>query len=123
MTPPRSRPLCWRPCRRPSAWRLGETRHAGGTPPCRDPRYRDSRDLGGPLGAVGETAGAVRVVVTRPVERAGELVARLQSLGLKTEACPLIAIEPSGPPEVPLSGYDWVVVTSRTAAEQLAARA
>jgi uroporphyrinogen-III synthase len=65
----------------------------------------------------------VRVVVTRPVERAGELVARLQSLGLETEACPLIAIEPSGPPEVQLSGYDWVVVTSRTAAEQLAARA
>jgi uroporphyrinogen-III synthase len=63
------------------------------------------------------------VVVTRPAERAGPLVARLEEAGLDVAVCPLIALEPTGPAEVELRGYDWVVVTSRSAADQLAARA
>jgi uroporphyrinogen-III synthase len=65
----------------------------------------------------------VRVAVTRPLERARALAVRLEALGLETVVCPLVAVHPSGPRDVFLDGYDWVVVTSRTAAEQLASRA
>ena len=64
----------------------------------------------------------MKVVVTRPAGRAAELVERLHEAGLETEVCPLIATEPCGPPELRVSRYDWVVLTSRTAAEQLADR-
>jgi uroporphyrinogen-III synthase len=37
--------------------------------------------------------------------------------------CPLIEIEPVGPEQVDLSGYDWVVVTSANAARELGRRA
>jgi uroporphyrinogen-III synthase len=64
----------------------------------------------------------VRIVVTRPREQAAALVERLEALGHEVELCPLIAIEPTGPEEIDLSGYDWVVVTSANAARELARR-
>jgi uroporphyrinogen-III synthase len=64
----------------------------------------------------------VRIVVTRPREQAAELVERLRALGHEVEVCPLIAIEPMGPEEIDVSGYDWVVVTSANAARELAER-
>jgi uroporphyrinogen-III synthase len=64
----------------------------------------------------------VRIVVTRPHEQAADLVARLRALGHEVEVCPLIAIEPTGPEEIDVSGYDWVVVTSANAARELAER-
>jgi len=64
----------------------------------------------------------VKIVVTRPREQAADLVARLRALGHEVEVCPLIAIEPTGPDEIDVSGYDWVVVTSANAARELAKR-
>jgi uroporphyrinogen-III synthase len=76
------------------------------------------------LGVVGDSSGgrAVRVVVTRPRGEAGELAARLEALGHQVAVCPLIEVEPTGPPEVDVSGYEWVVVTSRSGARELARR-
>jgi uroporphyrinogen-III synthase len=64
----------------------------------------------------------MRIVVTRPREQASALVERLEELGYEVAMCPLIAIEPTGPREIDVSGYDWVVVTSANAARQLAER-
>jgi uroporphyrinogen-III synthase len=60
--------------------------------------------------------------VTRAREDAGELAARLEELGHEVAICPLIEIEPVGPDEVDVSGYDWVIVTSRNGARELARR-
>jgi uroporphyrinogen-III synthase len=65
----------------------------------------------------------MRIVVTRPEARAGELVRRLEALGHEVAVCPLIGTEPLGDEPIELGGYDWVVVTSRTGAELLARRA
>jgi uroporphyrinogen III methyltransferase / synthase len=62
------------------------------------------------------------VVVTRPADRAAELVAGLKELGHDVLVCPLIAVEPIGPDEVDVSPYDWVIVTSSTGAAELAER-
>ena len=64
----------------------------------------------------------MKVVVTRAAEQVGELVQRLRELGHEVTLCPLIAIEPTGPEQLDVSGYDWVVVTSRNGAEELARR-
>ena len=64
-----------------------------------------------------------RVVVTRPRDRAAELVAQLTALGHEVAVCPLIAIERIGADVVDLDGYDWLVVTSVTAACELRSRA
>jgi uroporphyrinogen-III synthase len=64
----------------------------------------------------------VKIVVTRPRERAAELVARLESLGHEVAVCPLVETEPVGDGPVDVDGYDWVVVTSRTGAEELRRR-
>jgi uroporphyrinogen-III synthase len=64
----------------------------------------------------------VRIVVTRPREQAAALVERLEELGHEVEVCPLIAIETTGPEEIDVSGYDWVVVTSANGARELAER-
>ena len=64
----------------------------------------------------------MRIAVTRAREEAGELAEQLESLGHRVEICPLIAIEPAGPDEIDVSGYDWVVVTSRNGARELARR-
>ncbi len=64
----------------------------------------------------------LRVIVTRPAEKAGELARRIERLGHEAVLCPLIEIEPVGPNAVDTSGYDWVVVTSPRGARELARR-
>jgi uroporphyrinogen-III synthase len=64
----------------------------------------------------------VKIVVTRPRERAAELVARLEALGHEVVVCPLVATEPLGDEPVDVEGFDWVIVTSRTGAEELRRR-
>ena len=65
----------------------------------------------------------MRLVVTRPEGREQELVARLAAAGHEVVWCPLVRTEPVGPARVDLTPYDWVVLTSRTAAAELARRA
>jgi len=65
---------------------------------------------------------ALRVIVTRPRDQARPLVERLEALGLEVVLCPIIELEPIGPPEVDVAGFDWVVVTSPRGARELAAR-
>jgi uroporphyrinogen-III synthase len=72
---------------------------------------------------MGPAPARLRVIVTRPVEQAAPLAERLEELGLDVVVCPLIELEPVGPPEIDVSGYDWVIVTSRRGARELAARA
>jgi uroporphyrinogen-III synthase len=58
------------------------------------------------------------VLVTRPRERAGDLIARLTALGARPVPCPVIEIQPlpwSGAREA--GGYDIVVFTSPAAVE------
>jgi uroporphyrinogen-III synthase len=62
----------------------------------------------------------VRVVVTRA--EVGELGPRLEALGHEVVHCPLIRIEPLGDESLDLSGWDWVVVTSRNGAHEIGRR-
>ena len=59
----------------------------------------------------------MRVLVTRE-----ELIARVESLGHDALFCELIRIEPLGDDPVDARAYDWLVVTSRNGAEELARR-
>jgi uroporphyrinogen III methyltransferase/synthase len=59
----------------------------------------------------------MRVLVTRE-----ELVARVESLGHTAVLCELIRVEPLGDDPDDASGYDWLVVTSRNGAHELARR-
>jgi uroporphyrinogen-III synthase len=59
----------------------------------------------------------VRVLVTRE-----ELVARVESLGHDAVFCELIRVEPLGDEPVDARAYDWLVVTSRNGAHELARR-
>jgi uroporphyrinogen-III synthase len=59
----------------------------------------------------------MRVVVTRE-----ELVARVEALGHDAVLCDLIRVEPLGDEPVDASSYDWLVVTSRNGAHELARR-
>jgi uroporphyrinogen-III synthase len=59
----------------------------------------------------------MRVLVTRE-----ELVARVEALGHDALFCELIRIESLGDDPVDASGYDWLVVTSRNGAHELARR-
>jgi uroporphyrinogen-III synthase len=63
----------------------------------------------------------VRVIVTRPRDQAGPLVARLEGLGHEVVSCPLIEIEPFEEP-VNVAGYEWVIVTSPNGARELVRR-
>jgi uroporphyrinogen-III synthase len=63
-----------------------------------------------------------RVVVTRAVEQAADLVERLRALGYDVVACPLIEIEPLGDDPVDVGDYDWVVLTSANGARELRRR-
>jgi len=65
----------------------------------------------------------MRVVVTRPPDHGEPLVQRLEQQGHEVIVCPLIELEPVGPDQVDLSGYDWLVVTSANAARELGHRA
>jgi uroporphyrinogen-III synthase len=59
----------------------------------------------------------MRVLVTRE-----ELVARVESLGHDAVFCELIRVEPLGDEPVDARAYDWLVVTSRNGAHELARR-
>jgi uroporphyrinogen-III synthase len=63
------------------------------------------------------------VIVTRAREQLEPLATRIEELGHEVVRCPLIALEPIGPSEVEVSGYDWVVVTSPFGARELLRRA
>jgi uroporphyrinogen-III synthase len=65
----------------------------------------------------------MRIVVTRPENRAGELVRQLEARGHEVSVYPLIEVVPLGEEPIELDGYDWVIVTSRTGAELLVRRA
>ena len=65
----------------------------------------------------------MRVVVTRPEGRGSELADRLRALGHEVVSCPLVRTHPVGPDRIDLSRYEWVVLTSRTAVEELIRRA
>jgi uroporphyrinogen-III synthase len=64
----------------------------------------------------------MKVIVTRPRDQAGPLVARLEELGHEVVECPLIEIEPFEE-AVDVDGYEWVIVTSPNGARELARRA
>jgi uroporphyrinogen-III synthase len=59
----------------------------------------------------------MRVLVTRE-----ELVARVESLGHDATLCELIRVEPVADLPVDARAYDWLVVTSRNGANELARR-
>jgi uroporphyrinogen-III synthase len=59
----------------------------------------------------------MRILVTRE-----ELVARVEALGHDAVFCELIRVEPLGDEPVDARGYDWLVVTSRNGAHELARR-
>lgn len=59
----------------------------------------------------------MRVLVTRE-----ELVPRVESLGHDATFCDLIRVEPLGDAPVDARAYDWLVVTSRNGAHELARR-
>jgi uroporphyrinogen-III synthase len=59
----------------------------------------------------------MRVLVTRE-----ELVARVEALGHEAVFCELIRVEPLGDEPVDARAYDWLVVTSRNGAHELARR-
>ncbi|MDQ3992685.1 MAG: uroporphyrinogen-III synthase, partial [Actinomycetota bacterium] len=64
----------------------------------------------------------VRVVLTRPAGQERELAGRLAQLGHEVVSCPLIRIEPLGDEPIDASRYDWLVVTSRNGAAEVARR-
>lgn len=64
----------------------------------------------------------MKVIVTRPRDQAGPLVARLEGLGLEVVECPLIEIEPFDEP-VDVEGYEWLIVTSPNGAREVARHA
>src|SRR5215469_590558 len=59
----------------------------------------------------------MRVLVTREA-----LVARVEALGHEAVFCELIRVEPLGDEPVDARAYDWLVVTSRNGAHELARR-
>jgi uroporphyrinogen III methyltransferase/synthase len=67
-------------------------------------------------------AAVVKVIVTRPRDQAGPLVARLEALGHEVVECPLIEIERISDQPVDAAGYDWVIVTSPNGADEIARR-
>jgi uroporphyrinogen-III synthase len=62
------------------------------------------------------------VIVTRPRDQAGPLVARLEAAGHQVVECPLIEIEWTSDEPIDAEGYDWVIVTSPNGADELARR-
>jgi uroporphyrinogen-III synthase len=64
----------------------------------------------------------MRVVLTGTEGVAAPLAERLEREGFEVAACPLVAVEPLGGPPIPLAGYDWLLLTSRSGVEALAAR-
>jgi len=63
------------------------------------------------------------VIVTRARDQLEPLAERIEVLGYEVVRCPLIELEPTGPPEVRVEGYDWAIVTSPFGARELLRRA
>ncbi|HZT45273.1 MAG TPA: uroporphyrinogen-III synthase [Gaiellaceae bacterium] len=63
------------------------------------------------------------VILTRPEGRNELLAERLRALGYDVVTCPLIAFESLDTGPIDLDGYDWLVLTSATAARELRRRA
>ena len=64
-----------------------------------------------------------KVIVTRAREQIEPLARRVEQLGHEVVRCPLIELEPIGPDQVEVDGYDWVIVTSPYGARELLRRA
>ena len=64
----------------------------------------------------------MKVIVTRPRDQAGPLVARLELLGHEVVECPLIEIVRTSDEPIDADGYDWVVITSPNGADEIARR-
>ena len=64
----------------------------------------------------------MKVVVTRPRDQAGPLVARLEALGHEVIESPLNEIERTSDDPIDADGYDWVIVTSPNGADEIARR-
>ena len=64
----------------------------------------------------------MKVIVTRAAEGAGRLAARLRAEGFEVAECSLVRIERIDGPPLRAAAYDWVVLTSRIAAEELLRR-
>jgi uroporphyrinogen-III synthase len=77
--------------------------------------------LGG-WGCLEWEGGLARVALTRPVGADADLADRLRAAGHVVVLCPLIAIESLGDEPVDAAGYDWLIVTSRNGADELARR-
>jgi uroporphyrinogen-III synthase len=64
----------------------------------------------------------VRILLTRPEGRNDALAAALEERGHEVVVEPLIAVEPLGDDPIDLDGYDWLVLTSVTGANELKRR-
>jgi len=64
----------------------------------------------------------MKIVVTRAEAQSDELAVRLEALGHEVVRCPLIRIEPLGDDPIDASAYDWLIVTSRNGAHEVARR-
>lgn len=65
----------------------------------------------------------MRILLTRPEGRNEQLGEALRAQGHDVVCEPLIAVEPAGDEPIELDGYDWLVVTSVTGANELRRRA
>jgi uroporphyrinogen-III synthase len=72
---------------------------------------------------MGPASNRLRVIVTRAQGQIEPLARRIEELGLEVVRCPLIELQPIGPAQLDVEGYDWVVVTSPFAARELLRRA
>jgi uroporphyrinogen-III synthase len=72
---------------------------------------------------MGPASKPLRVIVTRARGQLEPLARRIEALGLEVVRCPLIELEPVGPEQVDVDGYDWLVVTSPFGARELLRRA
>lgn len=63
-----------------------------------------------------------RIIVTRPVGQADELLQRLRAAGHDVIHVPLIAVESLSDDPIDVTGYDWVVITSANGARELRRR-
>jgi uroporphyrinogen III methyltransferase/synthase len=64
----------------------------------------------------------MKVVLTGTERTAAPLARALTAAGLEVETCPLVAVENVDGPPLRLEGYDWLLLTSRTAVEALFTR-
>jgi uroporphyrinogen-III synthase len=72
---------------------------------------------------MGPASNRLRAIVTRAQGQIEPLARRIEELGLEVVRCPLIELQPIGPAQLDVEGYDWVVVTSPFAARELLRRA